>query len=77
MELDSDHLKQLVCALLSERQDALECEACFEQMGCFVELELAGKSAAELLPLVEQHLACCEECREEYQALREALSALD
>lgn len=75
MELNVGHLKQLVRSLLGERDDSLGCKGCFEQLDCFVDLELAGKSAGEALPLVELHLAQCKDCREEYEALREALRA--
>jgi len=38
-----------------------------------VELKLTGKSAEEALPLVKYHLDHCPACREEYEALFEAL----
>ena len=36
---------------------------------------LAGRSAAEALPLVEAHLAACPGCRDEFDALLAALRA--
>ena len=42
----------------------------------YVDLELAGKNAAEAFPMVKAHLAICRDCREEYQALLEALGAM-
>jgi hypothetical protein len=73
MELDGEHLKRLLRTLLQD--DVLGCQGCFEQLDCFVEIELAGKNAGEALPWVERHLLACEDCREEYEALREALRA--
>ena len=41
----------------------------------FAELHLAGKNAAEALPLVQDHLDRCGNCREEFEALLTALRA--
>jgi predicted anti-sigma-YlaC factor YlaD len=45
-------------------------------MDQFVEMTLEGKKAAEALPLVEDHLMRCKDCREEFEALRSALEAI-
>ena len=45
-------------------------------MDRFVEMELAGKDAAEAMPLVQDHLERCWPCREEFEALLAALGAL-
>jgi predicted anti-sigma-YlaC factor YlaD len=42
----------------------------------FVELTLAGKNAAQAMPLVEEHLNRCGDCREEFEALLAALRAV-
>ena len=38
-------------------------------------LVLAGKNAAEAMPLVQDHLDRCMDCREEFEALLRALRA--
>ncbi len=38
-------------------------------------MHLAGKNAAEALPLVQDHLERCGDCREEFEALLAALQA--
>jgi predicted anti-sigma-YlaC factor YlaD len=38
----------------------------------YVDLELSGQEAAQLLPHVAQHLGQCPECNEVYQALLKA-----
>jgi hypothetical protein len=74
-ELNLDSLKKLVREILATTPDEIGCEECLEQLDRFVELELAGKSAAEALPLVQNHLERCVDCREEFEALLAALRA--
>ena len=58
------------------RPDEIGCGNCFEKLNRFAELELAGKSPEEAMPLVRDHLERCNDCREEYEALLEALKAM-
>lgn len=51
------------------------CDECYQRADAFAELRLAGKSAAEVMPLVEAHLAACPGCAEEFEALLTALRA--
>jgi len=69
-------LKQMVQEILSTRPDEIGCETCFAQLDHFVEMTLAGKNAAEAMPLVQDHLERCTDCREEFEALLAALRAL-
>ncbi|GAB4557130.1 MAG: hypothetical protein Kow0047_01230 [Anaerolineae bacterium] len=74
--MDPDHLKMMVRGILSTRPDEIGCDECFELLDQFVELKLAGKDAAAAMPLVEDHLQRCGDCREEFEALLAALRAL-
>jgi hypothetical protein len=76
MNLDPAVLKQMVRVVLSTRSDEIGCEECFDQLDRFVEMTLAGKDAAEAMPLVHDHLARCRDCREEFEALLEVLRGL-
>jgi len=76
MELDLDTLKRMVRNIATTRPDEIGCDECFEQLDRFVELELTGKNAAEALPLVQDHLDRCSDCREEFEALLAALRAI-
>jgi hypothetical protein len=76
MELDLDKLKRMVRDIITARPDEIGCDECFEQLDRFVELELAGKNAAEAMPLVQDHLDRCGNCREEFEALLAALRAI-
>jgi hypothetical protein len=76
MNLDPAVLKQMVRVVLSTRSDEIGCEECFDQLDRFVEMTLAGKDAAEAMPLVHDHLERCRDCREEFEALLEVLRGL-
>jgi hypothetical protein len=76
MNLEPETLKRLVRGVLTTRPDEVGCDECFEQLDRFVEMTLAGKSAAEAMPLVHDHLMRCRDCREEFEALLEALRTL-
>ena len=65
-----DDLLQLV-SLTKDHE--LTCEECLALVAEFAEQQLVGKSLPESLQAVEQHLSVCEECRDEYEALRRTL----
>jgi hypothetical protein len=71
--LESQKLKQLVRGIAATHPDEIGCDECFEQLDCFVEMTLAGKNATEAMPLVQDHLNRCRDCREEFEALLAAL----
>lgn len=60
-------------AIIGTREDEIGCNECFDQLDEFIELKLKGKSPEEAMPLVQDHLKRCKDCREEYEALLEAL----
>jgi hypothetical protein len=76
MNLEPETLKRMVRGVLSTRPDEVGCDECFDQLDRFVEMTLAGKNAAEAMPLVRDHLERCRDCREEFEALLEALRTL-
>ena len=76
MNLDPAVLKQMVRVVLSTRSDEIGCQECFDQLDRFVEMTLAGKDAAEAMPLVHDHLERCRDCREEFEALLKVLRDL-
>jgi hypothetical protein len=75
-ELDVATLRQMVHGIITTRPDEISCDECFEQLDRFVELELAGKNAAQAMPLVQDHLNRCRDCRQEFEALLTALRAI-
>lgn len=76
MKLEPATLKRMVRNVLTTRPDEIGCDECFKQLDRFVEMKLAGKKAAEAMPLVQDHLERCRDCREEFEALLTALQAL-
>lgn len=54
---------------LKHQDDEMDCESCGCQLECLAEKVAAGASLHDLWPEVEAHLACCRDCREEWQAL--------
>jgi hypothetical protein len=76
-QVDVDTIKQMVRGIVTTRSDEIGCDECFEQVDRFAEMVLQGKNAAEAMPLVEDHLRRCKDCHEEYQALLEALRAVN
>jgi predicted anti-sigma-YlaC factor YlaD len=47
------------------------CDACFELLDEYVDLELAGADADSQVPGMLAHLQGCPACHEEYESLRE------
>lgn len=76
MKLTIELLKKLIRSVRMTSPDEIGCDECFEDLHRFAEMELAGKDPDEALPLVKDHLVRCGDCREEYEALLEALENL-
>lgn len=76
LPLDAEVLQGLVSHIFTTQPVELNCDECYEQVDCFAELVLAGKNAAEAMPLVQDHLDRCHECRDEFEALLAALRDL-
>jgi hypothetical protein len=60
--------------LLADPEDP-GCQAGFEFIARYVELELAGKDAAAAYPRLATHLRCCPACRLDHDGLLEAARA--
>jgi hypothetical protein len=77
MELTLDILKKLIKSAQMAADEEIGCDECFDELHEFAEMELAGKSPAKTKPLVQDHLDKCGSCREEYEALLEALRNME
>ncbi len=73
MDADRDDLEKILMAVSVTREEEIGCDECFERLERFVEMELSGLDAASAMPLVRDHLDKCGDCREEFEALLEAL----
>jgi anti-sigma factor RsiW len=67
-------LPEALRRLLGPSEPELSCEACFEQLDVYVELELRGEACDAAIPGMRAHLEGCPACREEHASLR-ALAA--
>ena len=70
-----DYFKALVREIAVAREVEIGCDECFEQLDRFVEMRLSGLDPAQAMPLVQEHLEICGECREEFEALLASLRA--
>lgn len=75
--MNLEELKKMLRMLAETCEVEINCEDCYSELDEFVDLILAGKSPDEVMPLVEQHLRICGDCKEEFQALIDALSAAE
>ena len=75
MKLTKDILNKILASVSTTKPEELGCDDCFEQLDRFAELKLAGKDAAEAMPLVEDHLNRCGACRDEFEAFLDAAQA--
>jgi anti-sigma factor RsiW len=66
----------LLNRLLGPGEPELSCEACFDELDRYVDLELAGAEADREIPGMRAHLAGCPACAAEHLSLR-ALAAAD
>jgi hypothetical protein len=55
--------------LLGPEQPEIGCDACFDELDRYVELEVAGKNADAEVPGLRAHLEGCPACREEHASL--------
>jgi hypothetical protein len=61
--------------LLGPAGPELTCEACFEHLDHYVELELSQRDADAAVPGMAAHLEGCPACGEDHDSLRALLTA--
>jgi hypothetical protein len=61
--------------LLGPKGPEIGCDACFELIDEFVDLELEGGDVDTRIPGMRSHLEGCPACHEEYESLRELASS--
>ena len=62
--------EQTVGRLLGPAEPEIGCDACFEELDRYVDLELLGQDADAAVPGMSAHLDGCPACREEHESLR-------
>ena len=63
-------LKQVMGRLLGPGGPEVGCDACFDELDRYVELEVNGRDADGAVPGLRAPLEGCPACREEYESLR-------
>ena len=77
MSLSKQEIDELMRLVGLTKDHEINCEQCLSLVAEFAEQELAGKSIPQGLKAVEHHLSICPECREEYEALQQALKGME
>ena len=77
MSLSKEEIAELLRLVGLTRDEEIDCEPCVALVAEFAERELAGRSVPAGLEAVAHHLSICVECREEFEALLQALKDMD
>jgi len=59
------------------RSEEISCEEIYSKLDEYVERESGKRDAAQLMPLIREHLDICPECCEEYEALLDVVNETD
>jgi hypothetical protein len=68
--MERPELRNTLHRLLGPAVPEIGCDACFDHLDEYVELELAGRDVESKLPGFKAHLGGCPACREDYESLR-------
>ena len=72
-DLPNEAVLGFLRVLESVREEDAPCDEVYARIDEYVEREVDQKDAAQLMPLVREHLDMCSECCEEYEALLDVL----
>ncbi len=70
---NSEKMEKMMAMLSRTQEVELSCDEVFALLDQFAELATQGEDVAQLMPLVQQHLDICGDCREEYKVLENIL----
>jgi hypothetical protein len=72
-ELSNETVLKFLRVLESVREEEASCDEVYAKIDEYVENQVDKKDAAQLMPLIREHLNMCSECCEEYEALLDVL----
>jgi hypothetical protein len=72
-ELPNEAVLGFLRVLESVREEDAPCDEVYARIDEYVEREVDKKDAAQLMPLIREHLDMCSDCCEEYEALLDVL----
>lgn len=70
----ADMLLQMIQAT---KEEELNCGDCLQRLSEYVESKLQNLPLVQALKEVEEHLATCADCRDEYEIIKAAVEAID
>jgi hypothetical protein len=73
-ELPNEAVLGFLRVLENVREEEASCDEIYRKLDEYVEREVSQKDAAQLMPLIREHLDMCAECCEEYEALLNVLN---
>jgi len=65
----SEKMQKVMAMLANTKEVELTCDEVFAVLDQFTEMAARGEDVSQLMPLIQQHLDMCEDCREEYKVL--------
>jgi len=75
MQIPIDKLKTMVRSVARTQEIEYSCDDVYQLLDEFTEAVVQGKDVTQLMPLVQQHLELCPDCREEFEALLRVVRA--
>jgi len=71
----TDDTRERLARVLGPAGPEVTCEACFDHLDAYVEMERAGVDAEAAVPGMRAHLVGCPACAEDHEALHALLDA--
>ena len=76
-KLSPENMADLMRRLENTLENAYSCEEAYALLDEYVELVADDEEARQLMPLVENHLDMCPDCREKFEILLHVLKTAD
>jgi hypothetical protein len=73
-ELPEETVLGIMRVLDTVPEDGITCEELYVRLDEYVDREVDQKDAAQIMPIIREHLDVCPECCEEYEALLDVLN---
>jgi hypothetical protein len=73
VHLSNEAVLGFLRVLESAEEEHISCDELFDKLDEYVEREVGKKDAAQLMPLVREHLDKCPGCCDEYEALLDVI----
>ena len=73
LKIEPNKLRRSLEHIFNASEVDIGCGACMEKLDVYIETQLAGQEASDVLPQVRDHLATCNDCKEEFETLLQIL----